>query len=120
MSQSNISSSGVFIFLILSTAILTGIIGVGFTDYALGQRASGPGGVETEQPASTGGPGGVETEQPASTGGPGGVETEQPDDITETTLAKTTTATSTFSSTKGGLHISTTITNTTTVIPVQP
>ena len=106
MSQSNISSSGVFIFLILSTAILTGIIGVGFTDYALGQRASGPGGVETEQPAST--------------GGPGGVETEQPDDITETTLAKTTTATSTFSSTKGGLHISTTITNTTTVIPVQP
>ena len=37
----------------------------------------------------------------------------------ETSLATTTTTTSTFSSTKGGFHIYTTITNTTTVSPVQ-
>jgi hypothetical protein len=74
--------------------------------YYYGQRAPGPGDLETEQPAST--------------SGPGGLETKLPDNATETTLATTTTPTSTFSSTKGGLHISTTITNTTTIIPVQP
>jgi hypothetical protein len=120
MRQPNISSSGVFIFLTLSAAMLTGIIGTDFTDYALGQRASGPGGIDTSQPASTSGPGGIDISQPNATRGPLPIVTEEPDDTTETTLATTTTATSTYSSTKGGLHISTTITNTTTVIPVQP
>jgi hypothetical protein len=106
MSQSNISSSRAFIFLILSTVFLTGIIGTGFTDYALGQRASGPGGIETEQPNATRGPLPIVTKEPEGT--------------TETTLATTTTATTTYSTTRGGLHISTTITNTTTVIPVKP
>ena len=92
MNQPNVSSSKILVLLILSFSVITGILETEFTDYAMGQRATGPGGINL----------------PPS------------DNATQTTLATTTTSTSTFSSTKGGLHISTTITNTTTVIPVQP
>ena len=97
-------SSTIFIFLVLSIVIVSGILGIGSIDYALSQPATEPGGTETPPPDATTEPGGTETPPPDARG---------------TTLAKTTTTTSTFSSTKGGFHISTTITNTTTVIPVQ-
>jgi hypothetical protein len=92
MNRHNVSSSRTLILLILSFVIIIGILEVEFTDYAMGQNTTGPGGIDP----------------PPS------------DSATETTLATTTTSTSTFSSTKGGFHISTTITNTTTVIPVKP
>ena len=112
MSQSNISLSNVLVLLILSSAIVSGILETGSTYYAMGQRATEPGVTPTTPP---------DTATATSTATePRVTPTTPPAAATGTTLATTTTTTSTFSSTKGGFHISTTITNTTTVIPVQP
>jgi hypothetical protein len=108
MSQSNISLSNVLVLLILSSAIFSGILETGSTYYAMGQRTTEPGVTPTTPPDT------------ATATEPGVTPTTPPDTAIGTTLATTTTTTSTFSSTKGGLHISTTITNTTTVVPVQP
>ena len=130
MNQPNVSSLRILIFLILSFAIITGILESELADYAMGQRATGPGGVNlppsdnatesTLATTTTTGPGGINLPSSSDATGPGGIDLPPSDNATETTLATTTTSTSTFSSTKGGFHISTTITNTTTVIPVQP
>jgi hypothetical protein len=168
MNQPNVSSLRILIFLILSFAIITGILESELADYAMGQRATGPGGVNlppsdnatestlatttttgpgginlppssdatgpggidlppsdnatetTLDTTTTTGPGGINLPSSSDATGPGGIDLPPSDNATETTLATTTTSTSTFSSTKGGFHISTTITNTTTVIPVQP
>jgi hypothetical protein len=116
MNHPNVSSLRILVILILSFAIITGILETEFTDYAMGQRETGPGGINLP-------PSDNATESTlarTTTTGPGGINLPPSDNATQTTLATTTTSTSTFSSTKGGLHISTTITNTTTVIPVQP
>jgi hypothetical protein len=140
MNHPNVSSLRILVILILSFAIITGILETEFTDYAMGQRETGPGGINlppsdnatesTLARTTTTGPGGINlppsdnatesTLARTTTTGPGGINLPPSDNATQTTLATTTTSTSTFSSTKGGLHISTTITNTTTVIPVQP
>jgi hypothetical protein len=124
MNQSNISSSKVIVLLILSSAIVSGILETGSTYYAMGQRATEPGVTPTTPPAAATAtePGVTPTTPPAAATAtePGVTPTTPPAATTGTTLAATTTTTSTFSSTKGGFHISTTITNTTTVIPVQP
>jgi hypothetical protein len=130
MNQPNVSSSKILVLLILSFSVITGILETEFTDYAMGQRATGPGGINlppsdnatesTLARTTTTGPGGINLPPSADATGPGGINLPPSDNATQTTLATTTTSTSTFSSTKGGLHISTTITNTTTVIPVQP
>ena len=124
MSQSNIRLSNVLVLLILSSAIVSGILETGSTYYATGQRATEPGVTPTTPPdtATATEPGVTPTTPPdtATATEPGVTPTTPPDTAIGTTLATTTTTTSTFSSTKGGLHISTTITNTTTVIPVQP
>jgi hypothetical protein len=127
MSQSNISLSNVLVLLILSSAIVSGILETGSTYYAMGQRATEPGVTPTTPPdtATATEPGVTPTTPPdtataTSTATEPRVTPTTPPAATGTTLATTTTTTSTFSSTKGGFHISTTITNTTTVIPVQP
>jgi hypothetical protein len=120
MSQPKVSSARIFILLILSFAIVTGILEIESTRYAMGQRPTEPGVIQTTPPDSATEPGVIQTTPPDSATEPGVIQTTPPDSATETTLATTTTSTSTFSSTKGGFHISTTITNTTTVIPVQP
>jgi hypothetical protein len=124
MSQSDISLSNVLVLLILSSAIFSGILETGSTYYAMGQRTTEPGVTPTTPPdtATATEPGVTPTTPPdtATATEPGVTPTTPPDTAIGTTLATTTTTTSTFSSTKGGLHISTTITNTTTVVPVQP
>ena len=112
MSQSNIGLFNVLVLLILSSAIVSGILETGSTYYAMGQRATEPGVTPTTPPDTA-----TATSNATE---PGVTPTTPPAAATGTTLATTTTTTSTFSSTKGGFHISTTITNTTTVIPVQP
>jgi hypothetical protein len=134
MNRHNVSSSRALILLILSFVVITGILEAEFTGYAMGQNTTGPGGIDLPPSGDTTGPGGIDLPPSGDTTGPEGIDlppsgdTTGPegidlppsDNATETTLATTTTSTSTYSSTKGGFHISTTITNTTTVIPVQP
>jgi hypothetical protein len=105
------SSLKIFIPLILSIAVVVGTLEIQSINYALGQPATEPGPTETPPPGATTEPGPTETPPPGAT---------KLQNATETVLATTTTTTSTYSFTKGGLHISTTITNTTTVSPVQP
>ena len=66
------SSSTIFIFLILSIVIVSGILGIGSIDYALSQPATEPGGTQTPPPDATTEPGGTETPPPDATTEPGG------------------------------------------------
>jgi hypothetical protein len=109
-----------FVLLVLLFSVSSGILQLGFIDFAIGQPATGPGGTPTSAPNTTTGPGGTPTSAPNTTTGPGGTPTSQPENATGSVLATTTTKTSTFSYTKGGFQILTTLTNTTTVSPVQP
>jgi hypothetical protein len=120
MNRHNVSSSRALILLILSFVVITGILEAEFTGYAMGQNTTGPGGIDLPPSGDTTGPEGIDLPPSGDTTGPEGIDLPPSDNATETTLATTTTSTSTYSSTKGGFHISTTITNTTTVIPVQP
>ena len=60
MSQPNFSSPRIFILLVLSFAIITGILEISSTNHTMGQRATGPGGIDTSAPGATTGPGGIE------------------------------------------------------------
>jgi len=101
----------IFIPLTLLITVVLGILEIQSINYVLGQPATEPGPTETAPPGTPTEPGPTETAPPGS---------KKLQNATGTVLATTTTTTSTYSYTKGGLHISTTITNTTTVSPVQP
>src|SRR5918992_1201259 len=114
-----------FVLLVLLFSVSSGILQLGFIDFAIGQPATGPGGTPTSAPNTTTGPGGTPTSAPNTTTGPGGTPTSapntttgpggtptsQPENATGSVLATTTTTTSTFSYTEGEFRILTTLTN---------
>ena len=106
MVQVKVNSLRAFVFLVLLFSVSSGILQLGFIDFAISQPATGPGGTPTSAPDTTTGPGGTPRSQPVN--------------ATGSVLATTTTTTSTFSYTRGEFRILTTLTNTTTVSPVQP
>ncbi len=125
MSWPIIDRSKAFIPLILSFAVVWAIFEIAPTYFAVGQITPEPRadvGLESPPPDAATEP--IENASEA-------VKTPPPDEMTEvggtplanatteTPLATTTTSTSTFSHTEGGSHIFTTITNTTTVTPIQ-
>ena len=106
MTHCIISTSKFFALSLMSFIIICGILEMGYAYNVMGQPVTEPGPLTTSIPNATKEPGPLTTSIP---------------NATETSLAAatTTTTTSTFSYTKGGFHIYTTITNTTTVSPVQ-
>ena len=64
-----VNSLRAFVLLVLLFSVSSGILQLGFIDFAISQPATGPGGTNTSAPNTTTGPGGTNTSAPNTTTG---------------------------------------------------